>query len=105
MDLPPNAVAIQNLNFVLMLDDCGEAEAIAAQAAFDDALHHAQLLAAAAHLSVGSPVAMGEQSGPNGPCPTKPDAAFFGNQQFEPFAGGSLDVTILVNENVTFAIR
>jgi uncharacterized protein YggE len=105
-ELPPNAVTIQNVNFALGLDDCSDVEAIATQAALDDARGRAQLVANAAHVQLGAPLNVSEFGGPNGNCPTKPDRAPFAQVPYDAFGGtGSLDVLVQIAVNVTFGIR
>jgi uncharacterized protein YggE len=105
-DVSASAVVIQNVNFALGLDDCSAAQAIADQAALDDARARAQRLASAAHVELGAVVAITELSTPAGPCPTKPDRVWPVSGQFDPLQGGtSLEVVISANANVTFAIK
>ena len=101
-----SAVVIQNINFALALDDCSDAQAVADQAALDDARAHAQRLATAAHVQLGAVVGITEFTPATGPCPTKPDRVWTLNGQYDQFqAGTSLEVVISANANVTFAIK
>jgi len=91
-----SGTTIENITFTPRLDDCAASEQAARVAAFADARHRAQAIAALAGLAIGGVGAVSEFGG----CPTAD------GQQFGPagqtFDLGTLTATVTVNETITF---
>lgn len=100
---PFPSVQLQNVNFMLIVDDCSAAESRAATAAIADARTRAQRFAAAAGASVGRVLSMNVSGVPSGSCATRPDQLVnSGFGQIDP--SGSSDVAIAANVVITYAL-